>query len=284
MKTINANKDKELEIFTDPNTNEYLGFAGWIVVDGESIYVDTKDGTGYDRVIVKMSKLIKYLASKYNFSGFTFEDAKQHVSLHIIEGMSKFDPRKEIKLSTFLQMRINRRLINEIRDDSRFYRNATMLNIQSFTVTCSCGNSFSITLNLDEDMSDKECAECGSSLGTASKRAISQAELPMESSLVISDDDAYPANTDNMIKNTNIFGDPKDVSEDHIISRHDFKEWLKDEDPRMIRVIELICFHDYSIKEAAAEAGISNAGANIKLKKLGKSKEVRELLGYKNVK
>jgi len=278
MKTINANKDKELEIFTDTNTNDYLGFAGWITVDNEAIYVDTRDGTGYDKIIVKMSKLIKYLATKYNFSGFTFEDAKQHVSLHIIEGMSKFDPRKEIKLSTFLQMRINRRLINEIRDDSRFYRNATMLNVQSYTVTCSCGGSFSITLNSDEDMSDRECAECGSSLGTAAKRAISHAELPIESAMEISDE-SYPHTTENMIKNTNIFGDPKDLSEDNIISRHDFREWLKDEDPRMIKVIELICFHDYSIKEAAAEAGISNAGANIKLKNLRKNKKIKEIFG-----
>lgn len=278
MKTINANKDKELEIFIDTNTNEYLGFAGWITVDDESIYVDTRDGSGYDRVIAKMTKLIKYLAAKYKFSGFTFEDAKQHVSLHIIEGMSKFDPRKEIKLSTFLQMRINRRLINEIRDDSRFYRNATMLNIQSFTVNCSCGSIFSLSLNSDEEIADKNCSECGANLANASKRAVSQTELPIDSALELSDD-TYSPNTENMIKNTNIFGDPKDISEDHIIARHDFKEWLKDEDPRMIKVIELICFHDYSIKEAAAEAGISNAGANIRLKNLRKNRKIKEMLG-----
>ena len=120
MKTVNIHKDKEMEVLIDKDTKVRLGFAGWINIDNESVYVDTRNGTGYDIVIKKLDRMIKFLASKYKFSGFTFEDAKQHVCMHVLEGIPKFDPTREnVKLSTFLQMRIQRRLINEIRDNSR---------------------------------------------------------------------------------------------------------------------------------------------------------------------
>lgn len=277
MKTINVSKDKELEIFTDSKTEEFLGFAGWINIDNEKVYVDTRDGTGYDKIINKMSKLIKYLASKYKFNNFTFEDSKQNIAMHILEGIPKFDPRKNIKLSTFLQMRINRRLINEIRDDSRFYRNATLLNVQNFSVTCACGVSISLSLHSDEKISDKNCLECGASLNGAKKRAISQSEVSLDNTILT--DNAAPSDSENMVENVNIFGEPKGIDEDTIIAKKDIKEWMKDEDPRIIKLIELICFDDYSIKDAAEIAGISNAGANIKLRNLRKNKKIREILG-----
>jgi hypothetical protein len=67
--------------------------------------------------------------------------------------------------------------------------------------------------------------------------------------------------------------------DDDAIFSHDIKNWLSKEDPRVVRIVELIYFHDYSVKAAAEKVGLSGAGANMKLKELSKNKIVKELFG-----
>jgi hypothetical protein len=85
---------------------------------------------------------------------------------------------------------------------------------------------------------------------------------------MLSPDNIY----DNMSGQNCVFGNNTNNIDNEVIFLHDIKKWLVDEDPRVIEMVELIYFHDYSVKAAAEIVGLSGAGANMKLKDLSKNK------------
>ena len=114
MKIINSNKSRkqcgETEVFVDPVTKVQNGFVGNAMVYDQSIYIDTRDGTGYDKVIEKLGALIYKFSNKYHFNNNSFEDTKHDVIIHILEGIPKYNSNRNAKLSTFLEMRVSIRL------------------------------------------------------------------------------------------------------------------------------------------------------------------------------
>ena len=278
MKTINS-EEKDYEIFLDPTTNEYVGFAGKVKVHDSEIYVNTKSGKGYDKVIKKLGKLIHFLSTKYHLKGFALEDSKQHIAMRILEGIPKFDPRKGVKLSTFLQMRINRRLINELRDQNHSSKNATYLNINSYNYLCGCGNSFTITLTEEENETERVCEKCNSSTNKARKVSVGFSEVSLDSYAVFNNSnetDEDVGNYDSFIENENV------LDEDDIILKHDINSWLENHDPIMAKLFNLILLQDYSVSRAAEKLGISNACASLKLKKLKDDEKFMEMINKQN--
>ena len=108
MKTINSRRQirHKVEIFIDPKTGKNNGFVGFVTLYDAEIYVDTRDGTGYSEVIKKLEPLICRFAHKYHFNGNAFEDTKHDVIVHILEGIPKYNPNKEMKLSKNLSKKI----------------------------------------------------------------------------------------------------------------------------------------------------------------------------------
>lgn len=279
MKTINSKKHQkiceDILFFTDPDTKVQNGFAGNVELYDSQIYVDTRDGTGYDKVIDKLGSLVYKMALKYHFNGNTFDDTKHDVIIHILEGIPKYDPRKNTKLSTFIEMRVDRRLINELRNCSRISRNATFLNVGSYQVTCECGTNVIATFNGKKGY-DKDCKKCGKPLSEAVKQM--PLNTPEVNESTLSPNRFYEDFSDIHTDFGAMLDDTYPV-DDHAIFLHDMKNWLYNEDPRVVRIIELYCFHDYSIKAAAEEVGLSGAGGNMKLKELARNPHVREILG-----
>jgi len=275
MKTINSKKSDSIKFFIDPKTKVQNGFAGNVKLYDSQIYVDTRDGTGYDKVIDKLMPLVYKLAMKYHFNGNTFDDTKHDVIIHILEGIPKYNSRKNTKLSTFIEMRVNRRLINELRNCSRVSRNATFLNIGLYQITCECGTSITAAFNGKKGC-DKDCKECGKPLNKTVKQILLNTPEVNESMLGPNKfyEDFVDAHTDF----GTLLGNTHHVDEQAIFL-HDMKNWLCDEDPRVVKIIELYCFQDYSIKAAAEAVGLSGAGGNMKLKELAKNPHVREILG-----
>lgn len=274
MKTINS-EEKDYEVFLGPN-NEYLGFAGKVQIHDSEVYVDTRTGKGYDEVLKKLDRLIRFLASKYRFKGFTNEDSRQHISMRIIEGIPKFDPRKEVKLSTFIQMRVNRRLINELRDERHMSKNATLLNVNSYNHLCSCGHSFILVISEDDACEDKVCEKCHASVKSARRVSVGFSEVSLDShfsNIREGEGDEDTGDFELLVANDNCF------EENDIILKYDMDNWLKGEDPTIVKLVELVLLRDYSISKAAKEVGLSNAGANSKLKGLKNNKIIREMLG-----
>jgi RNA polymerase sigma factor (sigma-70 family) len=273
MKTLNSRKNKN-------------SFAGTVDVYDEKIYIDTDSGEGYDKVITKLDKLINFLAVKYRFHGFTFEDGRQHVTMHILEGIPKFDPTKGVKLSTFIQMMVARRLINELRNESKGSRNATFLNVRSYSCICTCGYNNNITISADDEIGGN-CDRCHAHLSGA-KRIISvnPTEISLDEHLRnmkhcakrTSDTDVFTSEFSDRNDFMQSCNEKSAVDESVIIS-HDIQKWLATEDPLVVKLIELICFHDYSLKAAADEVGISRAWADVKLKQLKDKHIVREIFG-----
>lgn len=280
MKIINskASINRHITIFKDPVTGEHLGFSGIVEVNNEYVFINTKTGAGYDKVVKKLNRLVGYLASKYKLKGNTLEDNKQNVILHILEGIPKYNPFKNTQLSSFLQMRVERRLINEIRNENRLSKNATTLNTQAFGITCGCGNEYVSYVSKKIHLRDVSCERCEAPANKQRVVILSNNELSLESVM----DNFYDGdftNPDDISDESDILQQQSAPLDDSVITMHDLQKWLADEDPRVVKIIELVCFKDYSVRTAAQEVGLTGAGASLKLKGLKNKQIVRELLG-----
>lgn len=286
MKTINLNSNK-IQTFYNSD-GKYEGFAGVIKLFKNSVYIDTRNGIGYDKAMKELEPYVNYLANKYNFSGlgFSYEDTKQHIIMRILEGIPQYNPTRETKLSTFLYMRIERRLINEIRNLSTDSKNPTTLKTSLYSVSCECGKKFVISVSSDEPVEEKQCHSCGNTLEGA--RVYSINKPPESLDTVIARyikymDEKNKMSIDDVVSEDSfdiplVYGE-KPKLEDVVISKHDFEKWMESEDPQIRQLVELICFKDYSVKAAAEAVGISHTGASNKLKKLKRKKKIRDMFG-----
>jgi len=223
---------------------------------------------------------VDYLAHKYRLKGNAFEDNKQNIIVHILEGIPKYNPFKNTKLSTFIQMRVERRLINEIRNESRLSRNANYLNVQAYNIICNCGSEYPVTVAKRRMLSHIICSKCGSRASEQRILGYSSPEISLESVLEkCSNGDAVQDMSILQNSSSDILNTQDNHPDDKIIYMHDIQKWLEKEDPRTAEIVKLICFQDYSISAAAEKVGLTGAGVNMKLKSLKSKKIVRELLG-----
>lgn len=281
MKTLNIHTDSS-EIFIDSATKKYTGFAGKVHIYNSEIYVDTRNGTGYDTIVKKLSKFIKYMATKYNIDGMDVEDLEQEVVVYILEGIPKYDPRKNTKLSTFLQMRTNRRLINDIRDQGRDIRNANTLSTNIISVKCSvCKNRYTMHLDKNNNIEQKKCQHCGKLLKNSKIYHISNHPQLLSSF-------SNSENEETMIQdliseeNCNMFflHGSKSSLEEKVIENDRFDYIFKNVDEVSRELLKLICFEDHSIETAAKKMGINHNFAINKIKRLKNKEIIKEL--FKN--
>jgi len=283
MKTVNIKK--KIEKFYDQKTDEYLGFAGVVKLYDENIYVDTRTGIGYDEVIKKLDKYVNYLAYKYNLSGlgFAFEDTKQHIVMRILEGIPKYDPSKKATLSTFIHMRVERRIINEVRNASIDSKNPTVLRTSLYSVMCECGCKFMISTSGNEKVEDNRCYWCDKTIENAKIFSINMPPESINSVFVVNtmtDDERISVEdviSDDSFDIPLVFGE-KPKLEDRAALKYDLEKFMKSENLQTRKLIELVCFKDYSVKAAAEAVGISHTGANNKLRRLKRKKIIRDIL------
>jgi len=278
MKTINI-KNK-IQSFYDYETNKCTGFVGKIKLYNDEIYIDTRDGTGYDEMFQKLKRMINYLAYRYNIPGNTVEDTKQDIAVYILEGLPKFNPNKKTKLSTFLQMLINRRLINELRYNGRMIRNSTILNTTLYKVICKCSNNFTIVVDNNDTLEEIKCENCNESIENVKLYVINKEPISINGYY---NQDKKQKLTLNDVVSENSFDIPmvygkKSQLEELVIHNHDLKKLFEKIDPKVQKLISLVCFQGYSVSKAANSIGLSHMGASNKLKKLKKNKLIKEIL------
>jgi len=87
-------------------------FKGYIDILGQSVYVNSRDGTGLGTVLELMKPTIGYL-TKFSAS-IDMEDKKQDVCVAMIEAVSLYKPQKG-KFSAFLFTFVKHKLINQAR-------------------------------------------------------------------------------------------------------------------------------------------------------------------------
>jgi RNA polymerase sigma factor (sigma-70 family) len=255
-------------------------FIGEVEIYNEKIYIDTRNGLGYSKLLQKFEKFINYMALKYDIIGQDSEDMRQNMIVYILEGILKYDPTRGTKLSTFLQMRINRRLINEIRNQNLDSRNPTILRTTLYSVNCSCGNHFTMSLGKDDDIKDYQCFECKNLLEDARIYAINKPPVFLDSMKIPND-----KTIDDVLSDTNsdlcLVSGVKRGFDEEIESKHDLQKVFSKQDKKFQQILHTICFEDKSIQHAAQEAGMSCSGATNKIKKLRRNKTLSDILRRK---
>ena len=217
----------------------------------EDVFVDTETGEGVARVLKRIDPLLCKMSSKIYMPGYSFEDIKQELSAIAIEGINSFNPEKNVKLSTFLHIHIRNKLVSKLRSVNKLSNDAFLLHS-------------------DDDSNSKNQLR-------RSREEIS-----------------FSAIRPKVDKNSEEYGVFEDtISETDCINpsvyegirRSDFRSSLKklsaciDQDT--IRIIELICLDDFSIKDAAEEVGLTGWAASMRLKKLSKNRIIKDILNKK---
>lgn len=90
------------------------------VVNGQEVYVNTADGTGFKRVFELMKDMICALSKRRHaqFAYRSFEDAYQDVCVSVLEGIMKYQPDRHASLSTFLYLFVESRTKDSLRKPS----------------------------------------------------------------------------------------------------------------------------------------------------------------------
>ena len=233
-----------------------IAFVGEAQVLDERIYVDTRSGAGYDAVLKKLAPMIKHLTFKYSLYGNEADDTKQDIIVHMLEGLPKYNGNRGIKLSTYLQMCVETRMINAFKFHSQPSKSATLLNVRAYTIVCGkCGLSFKATMYKDETI---ECPECSCLVGKDTKK-LSIPILPVnESDVKFDGKDDYKGDDyrgESLFERTPNNDMPID---EQVIKTCDMMKRLDSGDPRLKQVVGLICFHDQSMRSVAKLLGVSS--------------------------
>jgi DNA-directed RNA polymerase specialized sigma24 family protein len=106
-------------------------FVGFVSVNGEEVFVDTNDGTGFLEICVLMKPcinvLVKFGLSLNKYS--TIEDTRQDIYAFMIDGILRYNPTRNASLSTFLYKFIKNKLIDQFRDNDPLKGNTKCIPI-----------------------------------------------------------------------------------------------------------------------------------------------------------
>ncbi len=218
-------------------------FEGIVKVYKEEFYVNTQTGVGLDSVLRKIDPLLCMMASKTYIPGYTFEDIKHELVLMAIDGIRSYNPDKQAMLSTFLHIHLNNKLISRIRSENKMSNDAFGL----FEKDSEGGGKIR---RAREELNFSQCSP------------LNEEGLSFENT--ISDEDGLYSS-----------GRAKTISEiDFEVS---LKKLVGRLDEKTAKIIKLMYFEDYSIKDAAKAVNLSGWAASMRLKNLSKKKYFRDV-------
>lgn len=245
-------------------------YEGIVKMYDEEFFISKKTKQGYDRVLKRIDPLLCGWASRAYMPGYSFEDIKQEVSLIAIEGIDAYDPRKEVKLSSFLQTHIKFKIISKIKSLNKLSNDASLIKISDERSFCTC-SAASI------DPYDNICKNCD--LPPRSEYRSSRSEYSFSSlnnDFLSSNGEAIPydgfvSNSDNFYFNGMDDYDKADL----IIALERLEKSL---DEKTFKILKLVWIEGYSKEYAASQVGLSGWAASQKLKKLIKNNVISDLL------
>lgn len=257
-----------------------MTFIGEAEVYDENIYLNTETGVGYDKLIEKMDEYISRTALKCNLDGFDTSDLKQNIILYVLEVARKYNPNKGMKLSTFIQMSVKRRLINKMRNQNGYNRNPTILKTSLYSVRCKCNNKFIVNINDGECVEEKICPKCnnpliGAKYHPSNKPPRTLNALECSSDIIIDDimSDVHP-------DFTLVFGDHKTFYED-VEFKYDLQKIFSRYGKSFKNTLNKICFEDKSVDASIQETGISTLKFMNKIETIKRDKDLIDLLRFK---
>lgn len=250
-------------------------FEGTIQMYEEKIYVSTYTKQGYDKILRKIDPLIKSMSSKVYIPGYHFEDIKQELSRIAIEGIDSFDPGKNVRLSTFLHVHLRNKAISLIKHHNKIANDASV-SLELDLGNCDCGGS--LIQKKDENnniISDIIfCNSCDKKTAQFYRR--SREELLFSTIKTREEADEGQDFQSTISNDDNFFA--KDGYTGGVDIEAVLKKVREDIDPKTSHVLKRICIDGLSIKDAAAEVGMTGWSASVRIKKLAENEEIRALL------
>lgn len=223
----------------------YIGTAEFY---DESIFVNTGTGEGLDRALKKIEPLLCKMAASTFISGYSFYDIKQELAAIAIDGIRSYNPDKNVKMSTFLHIHLRNKLISKLRSENKMSNDAFLLN-----------DGQPVPKKVRGEINFSQVSDRMSSGGDDYK------DVDFES---------------NISSELNMFGSHENSHEKTEFASS-LARLVSTMDRKTSKIIELIYLRDYSIKDAAAEVGLSGWAASMRLKKLSKNRLVKDLFDKK---
>jgi len=240
----------------------------------ETIYVSTVTKQGYERILKKIDPLIRSMSAKVYIPGYAFEDVKQEISRIAIEGIDSFDPEKKVRLSTFLHVHLRNKVISLIKHHNKISNDASV-SLELDLGLCECGGKLVQREEADSNNSDSTiCNSCKKVTNHFYRRSREELVFSSISTQEQADDQADFQSTLSM--DDAIFS--KDGYSGSIDIESVLKKVREEVDPNTAHVLRRICVDGLSIKDAAAEVGLTGWTASVRIKKLAEHEEIISLL------
>lgn len=225
-------------------------YSEYVDMYDEKIFIDTKTKKGYARVLERIDPLLCKWSSRTYMPGYTYEDIKQELSVIIVEGINSFNPKKKVKLSTFLHTHLRNKLVSKIKSVNKLSNDACSLRDKT-----SLGSS--------EDNRYRKSRE-EFSFSSMARVDPKSGEEYSEFQTTLSESDSLYAEDGTIFERIDLELAIEKVSE--VI---DNKTYL---------ILRKVCLEGFSIKDAAAEVGLTGWAASMRLKKLSKHKIINDIL------
>jgi len=231
--------------------NMQKGYRSYVEVYDETFYVDTFTGEGFDSVIKTIEPLLNKYSSSTFINGMSQDDIFGELRVIAIEGIKKFDPTRNVKLSTFLQFHVNNKNISAIMRANRQKRCASTINKLELK---------------DERGYNVAPAELTISDLMGGRDAIGDR----------SPDDILGGLAKNDLYN-GVLTDQK-----HIDFSLSLRSVIKNFDPSTKKIVEMMYFKDYDTRDVARAMGTTEWKVTAKLKKLARNGNMRSIFGLTN--
>lgn len=220
-------------------------YAADVEVYDETIFVNTETGEGIDKVLKKIDPLLCGQSAKSYLPGYTFEDIKQELTVIAIDGIYAYDPTRGVKMSTFLQTHLKHKFISKLRSENKMSNDAFGFD------DSGTDRGPSKIQRVREELSFSQCTPVNHE----------NEMIPFEHS--VGEDDG-------------MYGERR-VSYESVDFQISLKKLLKKIDPKTAKIVELVYFKDYTIKDAAQQVGLSGWAASMRLKNLASKRAFKDI-------
>lgn len=213
-------------------------FKGIVEVYNEKFFLNTLTGEGIDKILKKLDGLLTKKSKKVFLKGYTPQDIKQELTIMVIEGIKKFDFSRGVKLSSFLHAHLNNKIISEIHHHNRLANDACAY-VKPLEDKPTIYSEAQSTQLIRGEESEEDYVE---GVGT----------------------DHNP-----------FFRDLNDF--ERLEFRITLEKLTGSLDYKTRKIIEMVYFEDYTVKDAAEKLGLTGWAGLMRLKQLTRKQFVREL-------
>ena len=228
-------------------------FKGNVELYQESLYIDTETGEGADSFIKKIEPLLCKMSSGTYIKNYQFEDTKQELAIMALDGLRKYDSTRGVKLSTFMHIHLRNKLISLLTNKNKASNDACAYIRDKYE-----SKADGPVAKIKRVKEELPFSAYNSAMADLNGRQA------IESGIAEEDGSPYSNCT------------PYRKDYESINFEMTIKKLSKGLDRKTSKIIELVYFEDYSIKEAAQVVGLSNWGASLRLKKLANKKSFKD--------